>query len=68
MLKIKTTADVVHPAEIVSSMENFLEIATAAIACDGISPTNHPCSQSVTYLHRLYWKRYSKKDASKNVP
>jgi hypothetical protein len=31
-LKIKTTPDVVKPAEIVSSMENFLEIATAAMA------------------------------------
>jgi hypothetical protein len=33
ILNTKITADVVKPAEVVSSMENFLEIATAAIAC-----------------------------------
>jgi hypothetical protein len=32
-LKINTTPEVVNPAEIVSSIENFLEIATAAMAC-----------------------------------
>ena len=32
-LKINTTADVVKPADIVCSTENFLAIATAAIAC-----------------------------------
>ncbi len=32
-LKIKTITEVVKPADMVSSMENFLEIATAAIAC-----------------------------------
>ena len=33
MLKMKTMLDVVKPADIVSSMVNFLAIATAAIAC-----------------------------------
>jgi hypothetical protein len=37
-LKIKTTPAVVKPADIVSSMVNFLAIATAAIAFDNISP------------------------------
>jgi hypothetical protein len=32
ILKMNTTPDVVKPADIVSSMENFLAMATAAIA------------------------------------
>lgn len=32
ILKINTTADVVKPADIVSPIENFLAMATAAIA------------------------------------
>jgi hypothetical protein len=34
MLKTNTTPAVVKPAETVSSIENFLAIATAAIACE----------------------------------
>jgi hypothetical protein len=33
-LKMSTTPAVVKPADIVSSIENFLAIATAAIACE----------------------------------
>jgi hypothetical protein len=36
-LKRKTKDAVVKPAETVSSTENFLEIATAAIACESLS-------------------------------
>jgi hypothetical protein len=65
-LKRKTTPAVVKPAETVSSMENFLAIATAAMALDIISSRDrNRCS---IYLHRLYRKWNAKCHTSEDVP
>lgn len=70
-LKMKITPAVVKPAETVSSIENFLDIATAAIAyVTNVSSrdSNQGSPWSSTYLHRLDWKRYTKGNPSQYVP
>jgi hypothetical protein len=66
-LKIKTTPAVVKPADIVSSMENFLAMATAAIAFDNVSPRDRNWIL-MFYLHRLNGKGYAKCHTGEDVP
>ncbi len=66
-LNTKTTLAVVKPAETVSSMENFLAIATAAIAFETVSSHDRN-GFLVIYLHRLYRQWYAKSHPSENIP
>ena len=66
-LKMKTAPAVVKPADTVSSMENFLAIATAAMAFQSISSRDHKVVRW-TYFHRLHRQRDSKGHTSENVP
>src|SRR4051812_34207116 len=55
-LKMNTTPAVVKPAETVSSMENFLDIATAAIAYHFVSILSSIFTSGPADFHRLHRK------------
>jgi hypothetical protein len=65
-LKMNTKPAVVKPADTVSSMENFLAIATAAIAFEGLAHVT--CLVRSTYLHRLYREWDAKSYSSEDIP
>lgn len=70
MLKMKTMPAVVKPAETVSSMVNFLAIATAAIAYEIVKSRGIKWNglRRSMYLHRLYRERNSKGYPGEYIP
>jgi hypothetical protein len=68
-LKIKTTPAVVKPADTVSSMVNFLAIATAAIAFQMVrSRGGELRGEEKTHLHRLHGERDPKGYSCEYIP